>query len=60
MHAVLSKIAKGVTVCYSEFFPNQNNVYFRFVYIGKVFFGCRFILYESCILQPKTRSKTIK
>jgi hypothetical protein len=37
MQAVLSKIAKGISVCYSEVFPNQNNDYFYFVYIGKIF-----------------------
>lgn len=37
MQAVLSKIAKGISVCYSEVFPNQNNDYFHFVYIGKIF-----------------------
>lgn len=37
MHAVLSKMAKGTTVCYSEVFPDQNNDYFHFVYIGKIF-----------------------
>nr|WP_263326285.1 hypothetical protein [Neobacillus sp. Marseille-Q6967] len=37
MHALISKIAEGITVCYSEVFPNQNNDYFRFVYLGKVF-----------------------
>ncbi|MEH7306915.1 hypothetical protein [Neobacillus drentensis] len=37
MHAVQSKIAKGITVCYSEVFPNQNNEYFDFLYNGRVF-----------------------
>jgi hypothetical protein len=37
MHAVLNKIAKGISVCYSEVFPNQDNDYFNFVYIGKLF-----------------------
>lgn len=37
MNAVLSKIAKGITVCYSEVFPNQNNDYFQIVYNGKLF-----------------------
>ncbi|XJZ27899.1 hypothetical protein ACF5W4_03460 [Bacillota bacterium Lsc_1132] len=38
MNAVLSKIAEGITVGYSEVFttPN-NNDYFRFVYNGKLF-----------------------
>jgi hypothetical protein len=37
MHAVLNKIAKGISVCYSEVFPNQNDDYFNFVYIGRLF-----------------------
>ncbi len=37
MNAVLSKIVEGITVCYSEVFPNQSNDYFHFVYIGKIF-----------------------
>jgi hypothetical protein len=37
MHAVLSKIAKGITVCYSEVFPDQDSDYFHLVYIGKLF-----------------------
>lgn len=37
MNAVLSKIAEGITVCYSEVFPNQNNDYFHLVYIGRIF-----------------------
>lgn len=37
MHAVLNKIAKGITVCYSEAFPNQNDDFFHVVYIGKLF-----------------------
>lgn len=30
MHAVLNKIAKGISVCYSEVFPYQNDDYFNF------------------------------
>jgi hypothetical protein len=37
MNAVLSKMAKGITVCYSEVFPTQDNDYFHFAYIGKLF-----------------------
>lgn len=39
MNAVLRKIAKGITVCYSEVFPDpdQNNDYFHLNYIGKLF-----------------------
>jgi len=37
MNAVLSKISNGISVCYSEVFPNQETDYFHFVYIGKIF-----------------------
>jgi hypothetical protein len=37
MQAVLSKMAKGISVCYSEVFPNANDDYFHFVYIGKIY-----------------------
>jgi hypothetical protein len=37
MPAVLSKIAKGYTVCYSEVFPEYENDYFHLAYIGKLF-----------------------
>ena len=37
MHSVLSKMAKGITVCYSEVFPEQTNDYFHLVYNGKLF-----------------------
>jgi hypothetical protein len=37
MNAVLSKIAKGMTVYYSEFFPNHVDDYFHFAYMGKLF-----------------------
>ncbi|MCR2823889.1 hypothetical protein [Lederbergia panacisoli] len=37
MDAVLNNIAKGVTVCYSEVFPNQDNDYFHLNYLGKLF-----------------------
>lgn len=37
MHTVLSKIAEGVTVCYSEVFPEKGNNYFNLAYIGKLF-----------------------
>jgi hypothetical protein len=47
MHAVLSKIAEGVTVCYSEVFPNPNDDYFRLDYIGKVF-----LVADSYCLNP--------
>lgn len=37
MNAVLRKISKSITVCYSEVFPNQDNEYFHFAYLGKIF-----------------------
>lgn len=37
MHAVLGKVAKGITVCYSEVFPNQANDYFHLAYMEKLF-----------------------
>lgn len=37
MNAVLNKIAKSITVCYAEVFPNQDNDYLHFVYMGKIF-----------------------
>jgi hypothetical protein len=37
MQAVLSKMAKGITVCYSEVFPDQDNDFFHLSYIGKLF-----------------------
>ncbi|MCM3570245.1 hypothetical protein [Neobacillus mesonae] len=37
MYAVLNKMAKGITVCYSEVFPNQDNDFFHCAYIGKLF-----------------------
>lgn len=47
MHAVLSKIAKGYTVCYSEVFPNQDNEFFQCVYTGKLF-----LIADSYCLNP--------
>jgi len=37
MQAVLSKMAKGITVGYSEVFPDQDNDFFHLAYIGKLF-----------------------
>lgn len=37
MYAVLSKMANGITVCYSEVFPDQNQDYFHCKYIGRLF-----------------------
>ncbi|MEY2195153.1 hypothetical protein AB7942_20780 [Neobacillus sp. BF23-41] len=47
MHAVLTKIAKGITVCYSEAFPDQNEDYFHLFYIGKLF-----IVADSYCMNP--------
>ncbi|MGM0900700.1 MAG: hypothetical protein ACQEXB_06265 [Bacillota bacterium] len=47
MHAVLSKIAKGITVCYAEVFPNQDNEYFHLAYMGKLF-----LIADSYCLNP--------
>lgn len=38
MNALLNKIAKGITVCYAEAFPDQSNDFFHVSYIGKLFF----------------------
>lgn len=37
MNAVLSKMVKGITVCYSEVFPNHENEYLSFSYFEKIF-----------------------
>ncbi|MFJ5716036.1 hypothetical protein [Neobacillus sp. NPDC093127] len=39
MNAVLKKMVKGITVCYSEVFPDpdQNNDFFQLNYLGKLF-----------------------
>jgi hypothetical protein len=37
MNAVQRKIAKGITICYSEVFPDQTDDYFHFNYMGKLF-----------------------
>ncbi|AGK54079.1 hypothetical protein [Bacillus sp. 1NLA3E] len=37
MNTVLSKIARGISVCYSEVFPNQDTDYFELDYSGKLF-----------------------
>ncbi|SEM72456.1 hypothetical protein SAMN05192533_10599 [Mesobacillus persicus] len=47
MHAVLRKIAKGYTVCYSEVFPDQDNDYFHLAYMGKLF-----LIADSYCLNP--------
>jgi hypothetical protein len=47
MHAVLSKIAKGITVCYAEVFPNQDNEYLHLPYMGKLF-----LIADSYCLNP--------
>ncbi|MEH7119143.1 hypothetical protein V7128_17255 [Neobacillus vireti] len=47
MNAVLSKIAKNITVCYSEIFPNQSNEFFHLAYIGKLF-----VIADSYCMNP--------
>jgi len=47
LNAVLSKIAKNITVCYSEIFPNQSDEFFHLVYIGKLF-----IIADSYCMNP--------
>jgi hypothetical protein len=37
MQAVLKKISKRMTVCYSELFPDSKDEYFHFTYMGKLF-----------------------
>lgn len=37
MYAVQSKIAKGITICYAEVFPDADDNYFHFNYMGKLF-----------------------
>lgn len=48
MHAVLRKIAKGYTVCYSEVFPDRDNDYFHLAYMGKLF-----LIADSYCLNPE-------
>lgn len=47
MHTMLSKIAKSITVCYAEVFPNHNNDFFHLVYMGKLF-----VIADSYCLNP--------
>lgn len=47
MHAVLNKIANGITVCYSEVFPNTKDGYLHLTYLGKLF-----LLADSYCLNP--------
>ncbi len=47
MNAVLRKIAKGITVCYAEVFPNKDNEYFHLAYMGKMF-----LIADSYCLNP--------
>lgn len=37
MNPVLSKIVRGISVCYSEVFPNQETDFFELEYNGKLF-----------------------
>jgi hypothetical protein len=54
MHAVLTKIAKGITVCYSEVFPSQNDDYLHLVYIGKLF-----LVADSYCLNPDCKCQEV-
>ncbi|MDQ1147378.1 hypothetical protein QE429_004205 [Bacillus sp. SORGH_AS 510] len=47
MNAVLRKIAQGVTVCYSEIFPNNDTDYFPLDYLGKLF-----LIVDSYCMNP--------
>lgn len=47
MNTVLSKMAKGITVCYSEAFPSQENNYYHFVNNGKIF-----LIVDSYCMNP--------
>jgi hypothetical protein len=47
MHAVLRKIARSITVCYSEVFPNHEEEYFHLAYMGKLF-----VIADSYCLNP--------
>ncbi|MBS4217515.1 hypothetical protein KHA96_04210 [Bacillus sp. FJAT-49711] len=52
MDAVLSKIAKGVTICYSEVFPNLDNDYLHLNYLGKLFlFADSYCMNPDCTCQ---------
>ena len=37
MFTILRKIFRGISVCYSEVFPNQDTDFFELEYIGKLF-----------------------
>lgn len=52
MNAVLNKIAKGITVCYSEVFPEEDNDYFHSAYMGKLF-----LVADSYCLNPDCTCK---
>lgn len=49
MNTVLSKIARGITVCYAEVFPqvNEYDDYFHFSYEGKLF-----LIVDSYCMNP--------
>lgn len=47
MNSVLRKIAKGMTVCYSEVFPDHENDYFHLAYMGKLF-----VIADSYCMNP--------
>jgi hypothetical protein len=47
MQAVLRKISKRITVCYSELFPDSTDEYFHLAYMGKLF-----IVADSYCMNP--------
>ncbi|ETI66647.1 hypothetical protein [Neobacillus vireti] len=54
MNAVLTKMVKGITVCYSEVFPDpdQNNDYFQLNFLGKLF-----LIADSYCMNPDCTCK---
>ncbi|WP_042461319.1 hypothetical protein [Neobacillus dielmonensis] len=48
MIAVLNKIAKGITVCYAEVFPDRDNNYLHLAYMGKLF-----LIADSYCMNPE-------
>lgn len=54
MNAVLTKMVKGITVCYSEVFPDpdQNNDFFQLNYLGKLF-----LIADSYCMNPDCTCK---
>lgn len=50
MNPVLSKIARGISVCYSEVFPNQDTDFFELEYSGKLF-----LIADSYCMNPECK-----